>query len=256
MNAHPHMIDHRLLSLTKTADILLNQHIINKTIQYDNFQAFYQQSQHQTPTQTRGRLRPPERQIRGYLVKNIELKTIDIIFIGTKTIRDLKHDLKFKKEMINLPSRFSSNQLISSGKVHSGFYKLTNECRLELNTLLNQSYYLNLEVPYSLRISGHSLGAAMAVFYCLLNNFKNITVTLFCTPKLGNNEFNRYFKSYCQDHAIQLQIIKNHYDFITWLPPIFFGYRSLRGDSPSQTNCCTRTLHCNPHSIRHLLDDF
>ena len=132
-----------------------------------------------------------------------------LVFRGTEYCRkDIFTDLKFFK---------TSPYYDSEIKVHSGFY----------NCYINDKTYLKIrehcKTLYSLVITGHSLGGAIATL-CAFDLAKKypylkIKVITFGSPRVGNKKFMEIYNS--------LENI-NHYRYETHLDPVtkipYFGY--------------------------------
>jgi len=186
-------------------------------------------------------------QIRGYVTVNKTEQTIYVSFLGTSNFRDVFYDFKFKK----ICSPFKHVR----GKIHYGFYQLYQECRPELNTLLNR---LITKYPkYHLVLTGHSMGATMAIFHSinLLSSNNHHSLILFCLPKIGNKTFNVSYLNLLRLRLVPFHKTRNDCDLITRLPPSLFGYESLYKYRTSSNECPFRRIRLRPHPIRNLIED-
>lgn len=105
-------------------------------------------------------------------------------------------------------------------RVHSGFLKGYKSVR---NTIHDK-------IPHDtckIRITGHSLGAALAVLCAvdLQYNFKNadIEAFLFGCPRVGNKTFARSYNK----RVFKTLRVTNGNDIVAKLPPKLFGYRHV-----------------------------
>ena len=137
-----------------------------------------------------------------------------IIFRGTDSSINWTNNFIFCKKTIPYGNKDTKI------RVHSGFLKGYKSVRDTLHT----------KIPLDsckIRITGHSLGAALAVL-CAIDlqyNFKNadIEVFLFGSPRVGNNAF---AKSY-NKRVFKTLRVTNGNDIVTKLPPKIFGYRHV-----------------------------
>ena len=124
--------------------------------------------------------------IQGFIAK--KKNDLYIVFRGTSDVRDGLRDIDF--ELVNYPS---SKSIFSKPKVHKGFYTGYLSVKEDIVKALSK---MNFE---SLYITGHSMGAAMAVIcaFDLTMQFrydeKTILYTFGC-PETGNDPFVNRFK--------------------------------------------------------------
>ena len=141
------------------------------------------------------------------ITKSETNKRICVVFRGSESRSDWYYDLMISKRKLN-------NDIY----VHSGFYS-----QLHINNnfekITEHVKTLIEEYPeYSLYITGHSLGAALATLYGyelskLLNH--NIVVVSFASPRVGNKGFKLDFNS--QENLSHYRITNNR-DIITASP--------------------------------------
>ena len=141
------------------------------------------------------------------ITKSETNKRICVVFRGSESRSDWYYDLMISKRNLN-----------KDIYVHSGFYS-----QLHINNnfekITEHVKALIEENPeYSLYITGHSLGAALATLYGyelskLLNH--NIVVVSFASPRVGNKGFKLDFNS--QENLSHYRITNNR-DIITASP--------------------------------------
>lgn len=139
-----------------------------------------------------------------------------ITFRGTDSDADWRLDMRFWQREI--PYDNTSTKI----RVHSGFisaYKSEN-VRNKIHTFIKPDIC-------NIQITGHSLGAALAVLCAvdLQYNFpdKDYEVVLFGCPRVGNAAFARSY-----NHRVfnTIRVVSGN-DIVTKLPPAIFGYRHV-----------------------------
>ncbi len=142
--------------------------------------------------------------------------SLKIAFRGTDTAEDRIRDLRFWKKKI--PYGNYSSKI----RVHSGFidaYK-SKRVREEIHEQITDNIR-------HIEVSGHSLGAAMAVLCAIDINYNfphvDLEAVLFGCPRVGNRAFarsynNRVFKTFR---------VENNNDVVTKIPPAVFGYHHV-----------------------------
>ena len=142
--------------------------------------------------------------------------TLLIAFRGSDSLRDWLGNVRFWKKKVP----YDNNS--SSIRVHSGFidaYK-SEEVRNFIQG--------NVEKDVArIRVTGHSLGAAMAVL-CAVDmqyNFpdRDIEVALFGCPRVGNKAFTRSYDK----RVFKTLRVENGNDVVTKLPLALLGYRHV-----------------------------
>jgi predicted lipase len=125
-----------------------------------------------------------------------------------------------------------------NGKVHSGFYDRFNEIKTPTITFLKKA---QKELPNGdIIISGHSMGAAVAVMFASYLKELNIHprfVYTYGSPRVGDRAFAQYVDKQFGDQLIR---IMNDWDMVTDLPPVAFGYRH----TGKLVTCKTSTSEC------------
>ena len=112
-------------------------------------------------------------------------KRICIVFRGSESSKDWFYDLQIRK-----------HNLKDDIWVHSGFYKQLHENGVYDKLLASVKQLFSEHPDFSLYITGHSLGAALATLcgFMLSQEFNNqITVVSFASPRVGNAEWKSAF---------------------------------------------------------------
>ena len=128
-----------------------------------------------------------------------------LYFRGTSNLRDLRYNANI---LLKKPE-------FSNGRVHKGFLSKYNDLRSHLP-----------EKPPRI-ISGHSMGAALAILYTLDKGNDEFPekVVLFACPNIGTSEFcNEYDLHYGQ----RTLSWTNKKDLVTRLPPRIFRYNKIK----------------------------
>lgn len=163
----------------------------------------------------------------GMMSKNKDdNNSIFISFRGTQTKSEWMSDFNMKQQIFKNISNINTNNQIpiillgkdsknEDPKVHSGFLKLYLKFRKNILSTLDK--YKNINNLY---ITGHSLGAAIAVIAALdiNNHYKgnyNINVITFAGPRIGNITFANIIND---SKKISLQRIVNNCDIIPQTP--------------------------------------
>jgi len=149
--------------------------------------------------------------IQCYIRKKNDMLIIS--FRGTDSCKDWLTDLKFWKKVI--PYNNTSSRI----RVHAGFinaYK-SEEVRGRIMEFVTPDIYF-------IRITGHSLGAALSVLCAvdLQYNFpkKDIEVALFGCPRVGNKAFAESYNK----RIFKTLRVENGNDIVTKIPPCILGY--------------------------------
>lgn len=130
------------------------------------------------------------------------LNEIYIVFRGTDSIKDWKHDID-----IRTIKPYNNNI-----RIHNGFYKQYESIK---DNIYNSIYNIKNK---KLHILGHSLGGALA-YICAVDifyNFNNPNINVFTigSPRPGNDIFKDFFNKYIKK-SIRY---KNKGDIVTKLP--------------------------------------
>ena len=175
--------------------------------------------------------------------------TLWITFRGSDSIKDWKTNFNLCKKVIPY------NNTKTNIRVHCGFlnaYKAPNVRNAILSAITKNTHYV--------RVSGHSLGAALATL-CAVDiqyNFpdRDIETILFGCPRVGNENFK---KSYNKRVNKTIRI-ENGNDIITKLPFPFMGYRhvgaKLHIGFPKIPLCFSRKDHSATNYYSGILSKF
>lgn len=134
-------------------------------------------------------------------------KRICVVFRGSESIKDWFYDLQIHK-----------HHLKDEIWVHSGFYKQLYENGVYDKILASVKQILNEHPDFSLYVTGHSLGAALATLcgFMFSQELKNqITVVSFASPRVGDVEWKNAFEK--QDNLVHYRIA-NDRDIVTAFP--------------------------------------
>ncbi|KAJ1537003.1 hypothetical protein HK096_005191 [Nowakowskiella sp. JEL0078] len=174
----------------------------------------------------------------GYIAVNTRLKLIILVFRGTLSADNFAHDLMLlNPPMVRpFPGDDERNQLIPEGmSVHFGFWnewnRVRNETLLKINSRI--SYAERNLSNYNFLVSGHSMGAAIAVLAALdistLSKShpshipaKKIIVLTAGEPRVGNIVFSQWFTQQNFSEAIR---VVHKSDLIPHLPIFSFSHR-------------------------------
>ena len=113
-------------------------------------------------------------------------KRICVVFRGSESTKDWFYDLKIQK-----------HNLKDNIWVHSGFYQQLYENGVYDKILTSVKQIVDEHPDFSLYVTGHSLGAALATLcgFMFSQEFKNqITVVSFASPRVGDAEWKNAFE--------------------------------------------------------------
>lgn len=140
-------------------------------------------------------------------------KVLVICFRGTDSVADWLADLSSKK--VDFEDRTIMRQ--TNMMVHTGFLRTLRVIEDDLNGIVNR----NLD-GRKLVVTGHSLGAAMAVLYSMRFHANDVSaVVTFGCPRVGNEEFANDFNKLHAAHS--LRFVRNN-DVVTRVPWKFMDY--------------------------------
>ncbi|CAG8570246.1 5193_t:CDS:2 [Paraglomus brasilianum] len=135
----------------------------------------------------------------GYIAVNHKFQEIVVAFRGTTNLLNIAEDLNtmesvFQAEGVQYEGESISQAVRNYTHVHKGFYdawkSLKDDINDKLNTLINQYQ------GYSVVVTGHSLGGAMAVFQAvnIKETYPEIMPRLYTynAPRVGNEYFAYY----------------------------------------------------------------
>lgn len=142
--------------------------------------------------------------------------TLRITFRGTDSPKNWETDFTFWQKTI--PYDNAESKI----RIHAGFlnaYKMHGVRDKILESITHDIHYL--------KISGHSLGAALAVLCAVDIQYsypdRNIEVILFGCPRVGNKAFMSSYNKRVNNTVR----IENGNDIVTKLPFAFMGYRHV-----------------------------
>jgi len=134
-------------------------------------------------------------------------KRICVVFRGSESTKDWFYDLKIQK-----------HNLKDNIWVHSGFYQQLYENGVYDKILTSVKQIVDEHPDFSLYVTGHSLGAALATLcgFMFSQEFKNqITVVSFASPRVGDAEWKNAFE---KQHNLVHYRIANNRDIVTAFP--------------------------------------
>lgn len=142
----------------------------------------------------------------GITINKID-KRICVVFRGSESTKDWFYDLKIHKR-----------HLKDDIWVHSGFYQQLYENGVYDKILTSVKQILDEHPDFSLYVTGHSLGAALATLcgFMFSQELKTqITVVSFASPRVGNAEWKNAFE---KQHNLVHYRIANNRDIVTAFP--------------------------------------
>lgn len=152
----------------------------------------------------------------GYIGHNDYEETVNVVFRGTvmSSLENWITDLSFAH------TQLYSN--VPGAEVHEGFYDAYLAVATQINNVVEE---LTDRYPsYSLVVTGHSLGGALATL-CALNftethSANNLYVYTFGSPRVGNTVFAEFYDS----HVPNTWRMTNHDDIVPHLPPVDLNF--------------------------------
>ncbi|MDR1692680.1 MAG: lipase family protein [Oscillospiraceae bacterium] len=145
-----------------------------------------------------------------------EADTLWITFRGSDSPIDWKHNLRFWRKCIPY------DNTESKVRVHSGFlddYKAPGVRDRILREITGDIHFV--------KITGHSLGAALAVLCAVDVQYNrpgtDLEVVLFGCPRVGNKAFMLSYNKRV-DKTVR---VENGNDIVTKVPPALFGFRHV-----------------------------
>lgn len=145
----------------------------------------------------------------GYLPSD---SSIYVVFRGTEDVRNWMADLDiFKTEYTSYPD--------CDCYVADGFYGAE---QLVISDIIDQVTQLKAKFPsYSVKVTGHSLGAALALLTAmdLLNSGFDVSLYNFGQPRVGDDDFSAFVKS-----KLQTWRVTHAADVVPHVPFTSFGY--------------------------------
>jgi predicted lipase len=148
----------------------------------------------------------------GYIVVDDLLKEIVVGFRGSQSAQDYYHDFDFTK---------TKTDWDTDGKVHKGFWNVYVDIRLWFIDTLKQT--AKNYSDYTISITGHSLGGALAVLFSIELHLIGIksSVYTYGQPRVGDEAFMRW------GLFVPIHRIVADGDIVPTLPPRWFGYEHL-----------------------------
>jgi len=158
----------------------------------------------------------------GYVGYDKSINAIYVVFAGTDplSIKNWIDDLNAVTVTVPCPASYGTC------KVHKGFY----ECYLAVRSQIQRAVQNHLkEYPSaSIRVSGHSLGGAIAVHALtdLISNMTLIPQTMYTygEPRVGNPAWQKWFGETIATKTSTFRITHNH-DPVPHLPLESMGFR-------------------------------
>lgn len=152
----------------------------------------------------------------GITVNDIN-KRICVIFRGTESKKDWYYDLQVIKHHIK-----------DNIWIHSGFYNQLFDTNVYMKIVTEIKKQLEINPSYSIYITGHSLGAALATLFGYIysdETTKNINVISFASPRVGNEQ---WCDSFIKKQNLHHYRITNNHDIVTAFP--YYKYKHV-GDN-------------------------
>ncbi|XP_071702069.1 probable feruloyl esterase A [Rutidosis leptorrhynchoides] len=145
-----------------------------------------------------------------------DLDAIVIAFRGTQetSIQNWIEDLFWKQLDFDYPG-------CTNGKVHHGFFNAYNNTTVRPGILDGVSRAREVYGDLKIMVTGHSMGGAMAAFcgldLALMYGSKNVQVTTFGMPRIGNAAFASYYSEVVPN---TFRVTHAH-DLVPHLPPYY-----------------------------------
>ena len=149
----------------------------------------------------------------GITINDVD-KRICVVFRGSESLSDWYYDLYVIKKQIK-----------DDVWVHGGFYKQLHDNDVYKNIVQHIKTQLETHPDYTIYITGHSLGAALATLfgYLLSDEIENnITVVSFASPRVGNSAWKKSFE---EKSNLTHYRITNCRDVITAFP--LYNYKHV-----------------------------
>lgn len=184
----------------------------------------------------------------AYCGYNTAARAIVLAFEGSANLSNWIHDLEFFKVDFNFPGA------PDGVRVHRGFYTayepVSKSVELCISALVDQFPL------YSVYITGHSLGGALAVFaaldIALLRPDVPVTLYTYGQPRVGNRDFAQWFDAHIPNSFRTV----NNSDIVPSLPPRVLGFWHIATEVWLHDN---KTIVCNgsgedPHCSNSQID--
>ncbi|EGO61288.1 hypothetical protein NEUTE1DRAFT_58496 [Neurospora tetrasperma FGSC 2508] len=191
--------------------------------------------------------------IRGLVSVDPVKKVITVSFRGSSSVRNWITDVVFVKS--------SCDELVSGCLIHTGFYTAWREVATKVTAAVQSA---KAAYPsYSIGITGHSLGGAVATVAAAYLRKAGYTADLytFGSPRVGNEAFAAFTTTQSGDEYR----VTHENDPVPRLPPISFNYRHTSPEwwiqaavpTTSQVKICPgyASIDCNAGTLGLKRDD-
>jgi len=165
--------------------------------------------------------------VNGYVGYDAKDNVIIVAFAGTDplSIKNWIDDIDTIKVDYPCPAPYTC-------KVHQGFWHSFRSVQTQVEEGIKN--YLAVHPDAGVMVTGHSLGAAIAVHAALFIKTKMPPVHLISTyvfglPRLGNKDFANWASSTLVS-SVATYHITHHRDPIPHLPPLLLGFRHIAGE--------------------------
>jgi len=141
---------------------------------------------------------------------------IMVVFTGT-------NPLSVKNWIDDIDTIYTRYPACSGCEVHEGFYKTYLSVRDDLHKPFSQ--LLTAYPHFEVQVTGHSLGAAMAV-HAALDLMQTYSIQIspmytFGQPRVGNTAFEQYYYQALSQNVFR---VTHWMDPVPHLPPVLFGF--------------------------------
>eukprot|EP00043_Microstomoeca_roanoka_P012750 m.123859 g.123859 ORF g.123859 m.123859 type:complete len:328 (+) comp15579_c2_seq2:1202-2185(+) len=144
-------------------------------------------------------------------------KYIVVAFQGSHNLKEFIDDLEFVKTDLHYPG--AANDV----RVHSGFYNAYEQVQSVVEALVSST--LAVQPSYTILVTGHSLGGALAAMCSLDLSIKHPHATIlhytFGQPRVGNKAFSDFFRNSTINEAYRF--VHNR-DLVPHLPLEAMGF--------------------------------
>lgn len=180
---------------------------------------------------------------------------------GTSSKSDILSDLYVFKKKFSDVINAQNKKIYKNIKVHSGFLQQYNSVKFfTITNILKQMWNNKSQEKINVIFTSHSLGAAVSVLLSTLlkthfGDKLHITNYLFGCPKIGNNDFIRYYNDVIDE--TYRYVYKN--DIVPRIPKI--NYKTTKNrillGNPNNSNCFNQIFgNVNDHSMLKYVNKF
>lgn len=169
------------------------------------------------------------------IILNHSDKRINVVFRGSDELSDWLHNFFIFKKNIN------NNIKVNNIKVHSGFYKLLFNNNLYTDILNEIKKLTNQYTDYTLNVTGHSLGGALATLFGFFLSYSitsKIYIFSFASPRVGNRIWANIFNN--KENLIHYRFV-NQKDIVTAIPYFYYSH-------------CGNYININKNSSLHVIN--